>query len=115
MSAPRKGSLWPSPSQVPNGCLLTAAMTELATKARPLSVGRAPLPRVRPSRYKLAVVTWLCVYPVITAILASFKPLGLMALPLPVRTLVLTLIMVPTVSFVLAPLVSRALAKWLRR
>jgi hypothetical protein len=55
------------------------------------------------------------VYPVITAILASFKPLGLMALPLPVRTLVLTLIMVPTVSFVLAPLVSRALAKWLRR
>jgi antibiotic biosynthesis monooxygenase (ABM) superfamily enzyme len=42
-------------------------------------------------------------------------PLGLMALPLPVRTLLLTLVTVPVVSFVLAPLISRALARWLRR
>lgn len=90
-------------------------MAELATKASPLAVGQAPVPRARPSRYELAVVTWLCVYPVITAVLAWFTPLGLMALPLPVRTLLLTLIMAPTVAFVLAPLVSRALAKWLRR
>jgi antibiotic biosynthesis monooxygenase (ABM) superfamily enzyme len=61
------------------------------------------------------VVTWLAAYPTITAILASFKPLVLMALPLPVRPLVLTVIMVPTVAFVLVPLVSRALARWLRR
>jgi antibiotic biosynthesis monooxygenase (ABM) superfamily enzyme len=47
--------------------------------------------------------------------LASFKPLGLMALPLPVRTLALTVIMVPTVVFVLVPLFSRVLARWLQR
>ena len=69
----------------------------------------------RPPRYELAVVTWLATYPTITVILASFKPVELMALPLPVRTLVLTAIMVPTVAFVLVPLLSRALGRWLRR
>jgi len=42
----------------------------------------------RPSRYELAFVTWLAAYPTIMVILASFKPLGLIALLLPGRTLV---------------------------
>jgi antibiotic biosynthesis monooxygenase (ABM) superfamily enzyme len=78
-------------------------------------VGGGSVRNARPSRYKLAVVTWLAAYPTITAILASFKPLGLITLPLPVRTLLLTLIMVPTVAFFLVPLFSRALGGWLRR
>jgi antibiotic biosynthesis monooxygenase (ABM) superfamily enzyme len=90
-------------------------MNDLAVKSDSVVVGRQPLPRARPSRYKLAAVTWLAAYPTITVILALFKPLGLMTLPLPVRTLVLTVIMVPTVAFVLVPLFSRALGNWLRR
>ncbi|HEY6396327.1 MAG TPA: hypothetical protein VIX82_02620 [Solirubrobacteraceae bacterium] len=90
-------------------------MVELTAKPDPLTASRKPAQTVRPSRYKLAVVTWLAAYPTITLILASFEPLGLMTLPLPVRTLVLTAIMVPTVAFVLVPLFSRTLATWLRR
>jgi antibiotic biosynthesis monooxygenase (ABM) superfamily enzyme len=93
----------------------TRAVFEMTATPGAVRATRTPARRGRPPRYKLAVVTWLCVYPMITVILASFKPLGLMALPLPVRTLLLTLVMVPAVSFVLAPLVSRALARWLRR
>jgi antibiotic biosynthesis monooxygenase (ABM) superfamily enzyme len=67
-----------------------------------------------PPRYKLAIVTWLAVYPTITAMLAVFEPLGLQT-PMPVRTLLLTIVLVPLMVFVLVPILSRALAKWLWR
>jgi antibiotic biosynthesis monooxygenase (ABM) superfamily enzyme len=87
----------------------------MAVTPHSLTANPIPARQGRPSRYKLAVVTWLAAYPTITLILASFRPLGLMTLPLPVRTLLLTLIMVPTVAFILVPLISRGLAKWLAR
>jgi antibiotic biosynthesis monooxygenase (ABM) superfamily enzyme len=89
-------------------------MGELAAKSGS-SVGPELAPTRRPSRYKLAVVTWLAAFPTVTLILAAFKPLGLMTWPVPLRSLVLTAIMVPTVAFVLVPLLSRALTTWLRR
>lgn len=74
-----------------------------------------PRPPTAPSRYKLAIVTWAAAYPTITFLLAAFKPLGLMALPLPLRTLLLTAILVPTMAFVLVPGISRIMRGWLRR
>jgi antibiotic biosynthesis monooxygenase (ABM) superfamily enzyme len=71
--------------------------------------------RMSPPRYKLAIVTWLAVYPTITAMLAAFEPLGLLQTPMPVRTLLLTIVLVPLMVFVLVPILSRALAKWLWR
>jgi antibiotic biosynthesis monooxygenase (ABM) superfamily enzyme len=68
-----------------------------------------------PPRYKLAIVTWLAVYPTITAMLAVFEPLGLLQTPMPVRTLLLTIVLVPLMVFVLVPILSRALAMWLWR
>jgi antibiotic biosynthesis monooxygenase (ABM) superfamily enzyme len=70
--------------------------------------------RIRHPRRRLAIATWLAAYPTITAILAAFKPLGLTDAPLPVRTLVLTLIAVPLMVFVLTPALQRALGRLLR-
>jgi antibiotic biosynthesis monooxygenase (ABM) superfamily enzyme len=68
----------------------------------------------QPRRYKQAIATWLAAYPTITGILAAFKPLGLLSAPLPLRTLVLTLILVPLMVFVLTPTLIRRLDKLLR-
>ncbi|MHB8689773.1 MAG: hypothetical protein ACYDHH_00870 [Solirubrobacteraceae bacterium] len=71
--------------------------------------------RMRHPRRRLAVVTWLAAYPTITAILATFKTLGLTHAPLPVRTLVLTLIAVPLMVFVLTPTLMRVFIRLQRR
>jgi antibiotic biosynthesis monooxygenase (ABM) superfamily enzyme len=65
-----------------------------------------------PPRHKQAIVVWLAIYPMITVILAvggsSLEPL-----PLPVRTLVLTLVLVPLMTFVLVPALNHLLRGWL--
>ncbi|MBT8447190.1 MAG: hypothetical protein HKO62_09695 [Gammaproteobacteria bacterium] len=50
------------------------------------------------SRYRVAVVTWLVVYPVITLLLFMLEPM-MRGWPLPLRTLLLTAIMVPLLVF----------------
>jgi antibiotic biosynthesis monooxygenase (ABM) superfamily enzyme len=75
--------------------------------ALPAKEGRPP-----PPRHKMAVVTWLAVYPLLTTIffvLGSF----LVQLPLPLRTLLMTLIMVPTMFYVVMPGMTRLFVKWL--
>ena len=44
-------------------------------------------------RYKLAVITWMAVYPTITLVLAAMQSLGLGDLALPFRTLLATLLL----------------------
>jgi antibiotic biosynthesis monooxygenase (ABM) superfamily enzyme len=51
----------------------------------------------------MAFVTWLAAYPTLTALLALSQGLGLTSAPLPLRTLVVTLILVPLMVFVLQP------------
>ena len=66
-----------------------------------------------PPRWKTTLVSWLAIYPV--AVLVSY---GLQALhfeaPIPLRALVLTAIVVPTVAYVLAPWLGRRLHGWLQ-
>ncbi len=65
-----------------------------------------------PPRYKMAVVTWLAVYPLITLILVLLGPvLGL--LPMLVRTLVLTVLMVTLMTYVIMPRLTRLFSFWL--
>jgi antibiotic biosynthesis monooxygenase (ABM) superfamily enzyme len=59
-------------------------------------------------------VTWLAAYPTLTALLALSKELGLTSAPLPLRTLAVTVILVPLMVFVLQPNLLRV-ATWLRR
>ena len=65
-----------------------------------------------PQRYKMAVLTWFVVYPMITLLLAVLDPV-LGTLPMPVRTLVLTLIMVPAMVYVAMPFATARFRAWL--
>jgi antibiotic biosynthesis monooxygenase (ABM) superfamily enzyme len=69
---------------------------------------------VRPiPRYKLAVVTWAAIHPALTITLALLGP-ALAPLPLYLRTLVVTVLLVPVMVYVLVPAMQRIFAAWLR-
>ncbi|MEU8774242.1 hypothetical protein [Streptomyces sp. NPDC048606] len=55
-----------------------------------------------PSIHRRALITWLAVYPTITLALALLRPL-LGDVPLPVQTLVLTVIAIPVVVYLVVP------------
>lgn len=65
-----------------------------------------------PNRHKLALLTWLIVYPLITALIALLEPL-LGGLALPLRTCVLTAIMVPALVYLAMPYATARLRAWL--
>jgi antibiotic biosynthesis monooxygenase (ABM) superfamily enzyme len=71
----------------------------------------SPVPMV--PRYKVATVTWLAIYPALTATLALLGPV-LAPLPLALRTLVVTVVLVPIMVYVLVPGMQRIFAGWLR-
>ncbi|MFE2994976.1 hypothetical protein ACFXG4_08195 [Nocardia sp. NPDC059246] len=62
---------------------------------------------VVPSVHRRALITWLAVYPTITIALALLGP-EMASLPVFVRTLVLTAIVVPTSTYVLIPMLMKA-------
>ncbi|PZV16851.1 MAG: hypothetical protein DCF20_06770 [Pseudanabaena sp.] len=65
-----------------------------------------------PPRHKMALVTWLAVFPLITVISAIFQQfLGM--LPLVLRVAVVTAIAVPTMTYLLMPQMTRLFAWWL--
>lgn len=66
-----------------------------------------------PKKWKMAVVIWLAIYPLITLIFALFGKYLILIDPLPLRTLVITLIAVPTMVFILIPALQKLLHKWL--
>ena len=65
-----------------------------------------------PPRYKQAIVVWLAIYPTITVILLLLGP-TLERLPIPLRTLALTALLVPLMVYVLVPALNRLLHRWL--
>ncbi len=69
----------------------------------------SPGHRASPPRHQQALVTWLAIYPTITLALWLFQQFGLLALPLALRTLVLTAVLVPVMVYVLIPALTVAL------
>jgi antibiotic biosynthesis monooxygenase (ABM) superfamily enzyme len=67
---------------------------------------------VPPPPYKMALVTWLTIFPLITAIVAVTGPM-LKGLPLAVRLAITTAIAVPLMTWVVMPRVTRLLRRWL--
>lgn len=67
-----------------------------------------------PSVHRRALITWLAVYPTITLVFALIGP-ATASLPLALRTLVLTAIVVPIAAYVLVPTLLRANAALARR
>jgi antibiotic biosynthesis monooxygenase (ABM) superfamily enzyme len=66
-----------------------------------------------PKRHKLVLLVWLGLYPLLTALTYIVTPL-LGSAPLPLRTLVMSLILVPIMVLVLIPTINKYFAKWLR-
>ena len=67
-----------------------------------------------PPRYRQALLVWIAIYPTITLLLELGGPL-INDWPLPLRTLALTGVAVPTMVYVLLPALQRVFAGWLRR
>lgn len=63
---------------------------------------RLPSINKRPPRYKLFLLTWLAIYPLITVILHFFGKY-LILLPLPLRTLILTGVLVYLMTYWVMP------------
>jgi antibiotic biosynthesis monooxygenase (ABM) superfamily enzyme len=80
----------------------------------PPEQARAAAQPAAPPRWKTAVVVWLAIYPSITFVLWLVGP-TIQGWPLAVRTLGLTVVVVPLMTFVLIPGIQRLLAPWLRR
>lgn len=72
-------------------------------------------PAPGPPQHKMAVLTWIAIYPTITIALWLLQPLGLHRLPLALQTFVLTAVLVPIMVFVLVPALTRALTHWLHK
>lgn len=65
-----------------------------------------------PPRYKMVVVTWMAVFPLATVLFMLLQPL-LGGAPTVLRTLVFTLIMVTTMTYIVMPRMTRLFSFWL--
>lgn len=73
-------------------------------------------PRVKPpKRWKMAIVVWLAIYPLITLILVLFGKQLANIKPTYLRTLVLTAVLVPLMVYFVLPFVQKQLAGWLKK
>ena len=64
---------------------------------------------MNPPRRRVAVVSWLAIYPTITLVLPALEAIGLNDLALPLRTLAISVVVVPTVVYVVSPALTRLL------
>jgi antibiotic biosynthesis monooxygenase (ABM) superfamily enzyme len=71
-------------------------------------------PPARPPRYKQAVITWIGVYPALTLTLALLGPM-MEGWPLPLRTLLVTGLLIPVLVWVIFPFLNRVFRSWLFR
>lgn len=65
-----------------------------------------------PPRYKMTLISWLALYPIVTLVFALFGPI-LAPLPLPVRTLLVTAVVMVLMSYVAMPRMTRWFRGWL--
>jgi antibiotic biosynthesis monooxygenase (ABM) superfamily enzyme len=68
----------------------------------------------QPPKYKTAIVIWVVIYPTINLIMFLLGN-SLSELILPIRTLVMTIILVPLMVYVLMPLANKIFEKWLSK
>lgn len=66
----------------------------------------------QPNRHRMALLTWAVVYPLITTLLAVLEPL-VGGLPVPLRTLVVSAILVPVMVYLAMPAATSRFRNWL--
>jgi antibiotic biosynthesis monooxygenase (ABM) superfamily enzyme len=67
-----------------------------------------------PKKWKMAIVIWLAIYPLITTVFAVFGKYLMQIEFLPLRTLSITIVLVPIMVFILIPVLQKLLAGWLK-
>jgi antibiotic biosynthesis monooxygenase (ABM) superfamily enzyme len=65
-------------------------------------------------KWKFAVIVWIAIFPSIT-LLQLLIGKQLLELPIPLRSLILTVILVPLMVFVLLPILRKFLGSWLNK
>lgn len=65
-----------------------------------------------PPHYKMALLTWLGIFPLITGLLALLGP-WLNSIPLVLRTFILTALLVPLMTYVVMPWLTKRFKGWL--
>lgn len=68
----------------------------------------------QPPKWKFALLVWLGIYPTITTVLWLLSPY-LVSLPLPLKTLCLTAVVIPTMVWIVLPFLQKNLKNWLHR
>ena len=63
----------------------------------------------------MVFLTWLGIWPTITAVLSLLLPVLLPRFPLPVVTLLVTAMVVPLMGYVVMPLLLRVFGPWVHR
>ena len=67
-----------------------------------------------PKKWKFALLVWCFIYPMITLLSSLLIPL-MAELSVPLRTLVLSLILVPVMAFFYIPFINKRFFNWLRK
>jgi antibiotic biosynthesis monooxygenase (ABM) superfamily enzyme len=68
-----------------------------------------------PKKWKMAIVIWLAIYPLITSVFFLFGKQISQIEVLPLRTLAMTLVLVPVMVFILMPAITKLLSGWLKK
>lgn len=68
----------------------------------------------QPPKWKFAIMVWLAIYPTITLVTFLIGDY-IKQLPLPLKTLLLTGILVPLMVFILLPLLRNLLGNWVNK
>jgi antibiotic biosynthesis monooxygenase (ABM) superfamily enzyme len=71
-------------------------------------------PSSAPRKHKLALLVWMGIYPLVTLISVVLGPV-LAQLPILLRTLVMTLILVPVMVYGIIPFIQTRFGAWLRK
>jgi antibiotic biosynthesis monooxygenase (ABM) superfamily enzyme len=68
-----------------------------------------------PKKWKMAILIWIAIYPTVTLIAMLFGEHFEKIKPLPLQTLVSTLIVVPIAVFAVVPAIQKTLSNWLSK
>lgn len=69
----------------------------------------------QPKKWKMAIIAWIAIYPTVTIIFALFGEYLAQIKPMPLRTLLITAIVVPIMIFFLMPPMQKILRNWLTK